>query len=979
MLVQQSLTRQRYLLSSAGAAFVAVAMWPTASYAQSAPSTASPDQAQPAPATQPEQSGAAVEGEDILVTGSRVIQNGYQAPTPVSVLSGQALQAIAPTNIADAVNRLPALNGSITPRTSITSVSSGALGVNQLNLRGLGAGRTLVLLDGKRIINSSANTGFSAPDVNTVPNALISRVEVVTGGASAAYGSDALAGVVNFVIDHKFTGIKGSIQGGVTTYGDDANYLGSLTLGKSFADGRGHLLLSGELAYNQGIKGTPRPWNDVSANVFTNPAYTATNGQPFYLLARQVGVSTGTPGGLITQGPLRGVVFGANGTPGIFNFGTVAPSGNVMTGGDWRYSRIDNGVDLDGEQARATAYGRLSFEVADGIELYAEGQYARTHASSTATPNRRLNNLTIRSDNAFIPGPVAAQVASLGLASFVLGTTNGDIGRVVIDNKRDLTRFAVGAEGKFLSDWAYNVYFQRSTNILKNRAENVGYTANYLRAVDAVRNSSGAIVCRSTLTNPTDGCVPFNPMGLGVNDARAIAYVTGTSVRREVLQEDVAAFDVRGEPFSTWAGPVSVALGAEHRRESLKGQADALSELNSFFAGNYHASRGSYTVNEGFLEVAVPLAKDASWAKSLDLNGAVRATDYSTSGYVTTWKVGAIYAPVSDIRFRATHSRDIRAPNLGELFSAGQTVSGTTLFDPFTNTNLSNSFALTAGNRNLRPEKADTTGVGVVLSPSFIPGFQASVDYYSIKINDAVAVPGVQTVVNLCFQGNQDLCSAITRVGGVINTVGVLPQNVAGQSTRGLDFDVSYRIPMSTFSGNLGGNILLRGQANYVISLRTTDPTGTYQGAGVLGTFTTLNVTALASPKFRSTASVLYTSDTFDLNVTWRHVGGGVYNNDLIACASACPASTSISGGNLAGNTISSNKIEANDLIDLGFSVRPLSANRDAELFFAVDNVFNKAPPLIYGVVQDGYYQGQSNFAYDRIGRTFRAGVRFKM
>ncbi|NOW44963.1 outer membrane receptor protein involved in Fe transport [Novosphingobium sp. SG751A] len=154
-------------------------------------------------------------GQDIVVTGSRIIRDGFKSPTPVSVLSGEALKAIAPTNIADAINRLPALSDSVTPRTSATSVTSGAIGVNQLNLRGLGSARTLVLLDGKRMVNAFATRNFSAPDVNTIPNALISRVDVVTGGASAAYGSDALAGVVNFVVDHKSTGIRGSDFGTV--------------------------------------------------------------------------------------------------------------------------------------------------------------------------------------------------------------------------------------------------------------------------------------------------------------------------------------------------------------------------------------------------------------------------------------------------------------------------------------------------------------------------------------------------------------------------------------------------------------------------------------------------------------------------------------------------------------------------------------------------------------------------------------------
>lgn len=933
---------------------------------------------------------------DIVVTGSRVIRNGYQAPTPVSVLSAEALEAIAPTNIADAVNRLPALQSSITPRSQPSGITSGALGVNQLNLRSLGTNRTLVLLDGKRIVNSSAVASalysFAAPDVNTVPNGLVSRVDVVTGGASAAYGSDALAGVVNFVLDRKFTGIKGTAQGGITTHGDDPNYLASLTFGQPFAGGRGHVLFSGEIAFNGGISGTPRDWNDNSAVVLVNPTRTATNGQPYLLLARQVGLNNGTPGGLITASPavtgsataanaLRGIVFGQNGAPGAFNFGTLAAN-NVMTGGDWQYSRIDNGLDLDARQTRRNAFSRLSFDAADGIEFYAEGQYARSDANSTATPNRRLGNVTVRADNAFIPAAVAARVAALGLPSFTVGTTNGDIGRVEVANRRTLTRWTAGVDGKFGvlgSQWNYDAYYQSSRNVVISSASNLGVTARYLQAADAVRSpTTGAIVCRSTLSNPTDGCVPYNVMGTGVNDARAVAYVTGTARRRDVLGQDVAAFEVNGQPFSTWAGPVAVGFGFEHRKETLRGAASALDEANAFFTANYHASNGGYHVNEGFLEVAVPLAKETSWAESLDLNGAVRATDYSTSGYVTTYKIGAVYAPVSDIRFRGTHSRDIRAPSVGELFSAGNTTSGQALFDPFTNANLSNSFQLTIGNRNLKPEKADSYGIGVVVAPRFIPGLQGSVDYYDINIKGAVATPGAQTVIDLCFQGDTSFCQYITRAAavgpaalGAITTVGTVPSNIQSQSTRGIDFDVSYNMPLSKISPGMTGNLRLSGMATYIISLKTNGTNGAIEGSGVLGSFTSLSVTALAAPKFKSTVSAMFTDDVFDATFTWRHIGGGVYANYLTSCASDCPANST--------TTISDNRIGENNLFDIGFALRPFSDKRGIELFAAMDNVFDQDPPLIYGVAADGYYQGQANSLYDRIGRTVRAGLRFKM
>lgn len=992
------------LLCGAGVIVVVGLALPGAAAAQAVAPSAAPAAPQPsAPVGQTDEAATdakAAAGSDIVVTGSRVIRNGYQAPTPVSVLTGEALAAIAPTNVADALNRLPALQSSITPRSQPSGITSGALGVNQLNLRSLGVNRTLVLLDGKRIVNSSAVASalysFAAPDVNTVPNALIQRVDVVTGGASAAYGSDALAGVVNFVLNRKFEGIKATAQGGVTTAGDDANYLASLAIGRSFAGNRGHFLLSGEIAHNDGISGTPRDWNDNSAVVLVNPARTTTNDQPFYLLARQVGLNNGTPGGLITASPavaatgttpataanaLRGVVFLQNGAPGTFNFGTVAAN-NLMTGGDWQYSRIDNGLDLDSRQTRKNAFGRLAFEVTDGLEFYAEGQFSRTDANSTATPNRRLGNVTIRSDNAFIPTAVAARVAALGLPSFTLGTTNGDIGRVEVANRRTLYRWSVGADGKFSAlggDWNYEAYYQQSRNYVISSASNLGITANYLLAVDAVRNpATGAIVCRSTLTNPTNGCVPYNPMGTGVNDPRAIAYVTGTARRRDVLGQDVAAFDVNGQPFSTWAGPVAVGFGFEHRRETLSGVATALDEANAFFTANYHASNGRYYVNEGYLEVAVPLAKGTSWAESLDLNGAVRATDYSTSGYVTTYKIGAVYAPVRDIRFRGTYSRDIRAPNVGELFSAGNTTSGQALFDPFTNTNLTNSFQLTIGNPNLRPEKADSYGVGVVLSPRFIPGLQGSIDYYDIKINGAVATPGAQTVINLCFQGVAAYCPFITRAApvapatlGAITTVGTVPSNIQSQSTRGIDFDLSYSLPLSRLSSGMSGTFRLSGLATYIISLKTNGTNGTIEGAGVLGSYAALSVTAPSAPKFKSTVSAMFTDDAFDATFTWRHIGAGVYANYFISCASGCPVNNV--------KTISNNRISENNLFDASFALRPFADRRGLELFAAVDNIFDKDPPLIYGVTADGYYQGQANSLYDRIGRTVRAGFRIKM
>ena len=383
----------------------------------------------PALAQNPDTATATETGEAIIVTGSRVTRDGFNAPTPVTVLSASELDSRADVNIADAINQLPQTANSVTQTSQPTAVSGGALGVNQISLRGLGPTRTLVLLDGKRIINSSITTALAAPNINNIPNGLISRVDIVTGGASAAYGSDALSGVVNFVLDRKFTGLKGELTGGTTTYGDNKGYLASLTGGMAFGpDNRGHLIVSGELAFNDGVDGNPRPWASQGGGIVVNPTRTATNGEPFYLVRTQIGVNNATPGGVITSGPLRGTLFGANGAVSTYNFGTVLAN-NAQLGGDWQISRLDNGYDLVAQNRRHVLYGRASYELAEAFNVYAEYQWARSYDTGTVNPFRRSANITIQRDNAFLPASVRAQMVTQNITSFGMGSSNADIGR----------------------------------------------------------------------------------------------------------------------------------------------------------------------------------------------------------------------------------------------------------------------------------------------------------------------------------------------------------------------------------------------------------------------------------------------------------------------------------------------------------------------------------------------------------------------
>jgi outer membrane receptor protein involved in Fe transport len=1009
MKLSYGLNTKRRVLTSVSAVALAAAV-STAAIAQEQLA-----QAQPAAAD-----GASL--DEIVVTGSRVVRDGYEAPTPVSVLGAAELQNMATANIADAVNRLPALANSLSTRgTSSTADMTG--GINNLNLRGINPTRTLVLIDGKRVVGSTLagfNNNNGAVDVNTVPTGLVSRVDIVTGGASAAYGSDALAGIVNFVFDKEFTGIKGDIQGGITTYGDNENYKVSLTAGVPFAGGRGHLLVYGENGFENGARRENRPHSDRTLAIVQNPAWGTLAGQsltvPQYITATDVSMANATYGGLIVncatpttagaqaynltdrQCPLRGTQFLDGGAPAPYRFGTLTglnatqtAAGQLMIGGD-QTNRIDRISPLVTQLTRANAYVRASYDLADNVNVFAEWGWAYTlNRSETSVPQFQFG-LTIAQDNAFVPTSVRNQMVALGITNFSLGTTAfgtpGNPGMHGFGNKNERIqrRYVAGLEGNFDAmdtNWTWDAYYQRSTTHASVRTpDNVlsGPGSNIFRsAVDAVVNpANGQVVCRvnidASALNDLPGCVPFNVMGVGVNSQAAIDYVTGTGYALIYLQQDVMAASASGEPFSSWAGPVSLAFGAEHRIEQVGGLASDRDINRWWFAGNFTASTGKYKVTEGFVETVIPLAAGESWAQKLDLNGAVRATDYSTSGYVTTWKIGATWTPVDDITFRATRSRDIRAPNLGDLYLAGR--SGTGVVIDRTNGQQTSIVTRQGGNPNLLPEKANTTGLGVVLQPSFLPGFGASADFFNIDISGAIVTVAQQTIVDRCQLENvTQLCSLIERnpQTGLITGVSTLPANVASQSARGFDFEASYRMPLADFNENWGGNLTLRALATLYTKLETVDGSNILRGEGVnaggAGGLAATN--GIFAPDIKYLLSVGYTSETgFSTTISARGFTGGVYNNSFVYCTSGCPAST-------ANNpTVGfENKTPGDFDVDIALNQKLMG---DAiEVFFAVDNVFNSDPALIAATFNNGFYQGLANSNYDQVGRSFRLGTRF--
>ncbi|MCW2413518.1 MULTISPECIES: TonB-dependent receptor [unclassified Sphingobium] len=903
-----------------------------------------------------EQDGAA-----LVVTGSRIVRDGYEAPTPLTVLGREEIERAAQVNLAEQISRLPALAGSNNPRNTASNISGGFMGISSLNLRNLGATRTLVLLDSQRLPAASLN---GLVDANSIPGGLVKRVDVVTGGASAAWGSDAVAGVVNYVLDKEFTGVRGEVQGGVTTYGDDRNYKISLSAGTDFAGGRGHVLVSGENWYSEGIEGMPRDWYR-GRKTLVNPSYSATNGQPYYLVRDNVGYTTVAPGAIVTTGPLQGLYFGEGGTPAQLNYGSTV-SNPFMVGGDWRYTDFGNGPqNLDPELSHRSVFTRLSYDVADAVKLFGEFSFVEAKTKTTGTPMFNFGGIIIQRDNAFLPSEVGEAMDAAKVTTLNVGTWNSAIGGIVTETRHDLYRYAIGAEGTVNglgTEWNWIVRANRNISKFYN-GTNIPITANYTKARDAVRNSSGAIVCRSTLTDPTNGCVPLNILGTGVASRAALDYVMGHSYLNAQITQDVVSATVRGEPFATWAGPVSLAFGLEHRREAEQGESDPLSLVNSYWAGNYKPISGAYTVKEAFLEIVAPLVKDMVWAKSLDLNAAVRATDYSTSGYVTTWKLGLTWAPIDDIRFRATRSRDIRAGNLSELFQAGQT-NTTTLVDPFKNDQAYTVFQTTVGNPTVSPEKADTLNLGVVLQPSFVPGFSASVDYFDIVVNDAITTLAASTIVNQCYQGNSVICDLIERdADGFMTEVFRRPINLSRQSVRGLDFEAGYRIPLEAVSASWGaGKLSIRILATRYLESSLDD--------GISSTTSDLGVNT-GTPTWRYLGEIAFDKGPLSLSITGRGFSDGVLNASWIECATNCPTST------IANRTVDNNHVDGAFYVDFGASYR---LSDGVKLYVAVDNVANKAPaPYASAGTGIGSAQiGISQTYYDVVGRSFRAGARFQ-
>jgi iron complex outermembrane receptor protein len=928
----------------------------------------------------------------VVVSGSRISARGFTQPTPTTRMVAADLEKVAKPNLFNALAELPALQGSTGRTTSTNSTSSGIQGLSSLSLRGLGPIRTLTLLDGQRVVGANV-TGVT--DVSQFPQLLIKQVDVVTGGASASYGSDAVGGVVNFITDKRFIGFKANVEAGETNYHDDRNATLQAAWGGGFLDGRAHLVASAEYSREKGVP-SPR-FGGAGANGrtwFKNPAFQVrpiaqtTDGKPQYIAIENAQQFQYAKYGLITNGPLQGTAFGKDGVPFQFQYGsggvptgTGAVTGCITpfcVGGDLS-GTVGGGTTLGMNMSRQVAYTRGSFEFNDDHELFFSFNYAKVDSRFTPNPGAAKNdNLTIQCDNPFVPASIQAACAANGITSFKYGTSNANFHKdIEVNPVRTQLRAVVGANGKFSAlgkDWTYDAYAAHGQNTIDIRVANMSLNARYNAAIDAIRAPNGSITCRNPVA-VASGCVPPNIIGDVPADPAAMAYIEPANGPRQHSRQrqSVASFAVNGEPFSLWAGPVALAFGAEARREqyhvsgdpygngvsatspnTAEYPADPLLNTgvgNNWYAGNYHNAAGAYHVKEGFIELNLPLFKSASLGEA-NFNVAGRHTRYSTSGSVDSWKAGSTWKTgVDGLRLRAVTSQDVRAPNLSELFAAPVVVNNTVNYQGTTLTVQQR----TIGNTKLRPEIARNTTLGVVLAqPKWAPGFSASVDYFDIKVNDVISSLTTQQEVDLCVAGNQEICAAMDLVSAT-KYVTVQAFTLASMRNKGFDLEGVYRFDLGM---GLPGKITLRGLATYTKSFVT--------NSGVVGTIPTeaAGVNLGNTPKWKGQFSQSWDTDTASFTVSQRWISDGVYSNEYIECQTNCPVST------LTRPTILNNQMKGAFYWDIGGSYK---LNKNLTLYFKVDNLTDVDP---VAAPQTGTGYGINPFLYDVLGRQYRVGAR---
>lgn len=944
--------------------------------------------------------------EEITVTGSRIRRTtDFDTPNPTTVVNSDFLKNLGIVNIGEAVKQLPANLSNNSPTT--TGNANFFAGSTIANLRGLNpffGSRTLNLVNNRRFVPTNQGDGV---DLNFIPQILIERLDVVTGGASAAYGSGAISGVNNVFLNRTLQGGKVEVDYSQTEEGDGDDMHAAFAYGDSVFDGRGHFVVGYEHQDSEAVGCIRvRGWCAEGIGFYQNPA-----APPGFILGRNIRenqISTtgvwlnGAPGATST---VQSNATGDGVVPFAIGQGATGSPFNVVVGGDGR--SIYEETNLRAPVKRNVATGVFTLDVSDTVSMNVDVSYGKVETTNI-TEALDANFMQINPDNAyilnvpdFVAAQAAGQISSGGPAFFNKDWTSQADSRTTFTT--EVKRGALGFDGQFGdSSWTWDAYYQYGKTDRTQFVNDNRHLIAYNLAIDAVIGPGGEIMCRVTRDGvPVDatydpriaqGCVPLNPFGAGPISQAAHDYAFG--FLRETLdyEQQVAAFNVSGDLFAGFgAGAVQAASGVEYRVE--KGVNLAAQGIPDYTRTDYliqygESFAGDVDVIEGFIEVNLPLLRDAPAAKVLEWNAAVRQSQYKNQGKlgttrekrthdITTWKLSTFWDPIEVLRLRGSLSRDSRAANFRELYY-GQKISAGGNFGfcgPAGSMTDPCNYSL-EGNVNLDPEKADTVTAGLVIKPQgLLAGLQLAADYFRIKISGAISQANTRRVLDGCqISGLPEFCALLTPdVAGDFSSIRDLRAvafNGSSYKYEGVDFSASYQISL----GAQDLNLRLLATKMLEQSFQPT-PGGSFVDiSGQTGTSNSFLADNQPAADLIANLSATYTRGAGTLTGQVRFISDGKMNWRGVTPSDPGYPSTPAGGATMNRNDVASYAVFS---LSGAYTFENISSLSTIQLFAVVSNLFDRDPPIATGTgLGDAVNGGTNAIFFDTVGRTYRTGVR---